>query len=190
MKKILFLLLMMCPVLAYSQGLVNFKLQPNASFKTSTGEDFVVVPFEGKTAHEIYQMLRTNVGTYINKASSTLSEVEDASITVFAHSDNLYTMKLLGIPHYWQGNYKLEFRIKDGRVRVSAPYIVNEIYAKDVKSNVRSGNFDYYVNKWFKDGKAKEKELANVNRVENIVNRGINTILGLQGETVKIDEDW
>lgn len=193
MKKLLILLLLVCPILAFAQELVTFKLTPQATFTSASGEDFVVVPFEGKTAHEIYQMLASNVGSVYNDPSKVMSGVDDASIKIRAFSDNLYTQKVLGIPHTWEGYYQLEFRIKDGRVRVSAPHIEDAIRCPSLSSNAIGGNtgsFAHIVKKWFKNGEVKEKEAKNVANVELQMNGAINAILGLSGSTSKVDDDW
>ena len=53
----------------------------------------MVIPFEGKTAHQIYQELASNVGSTFNDPSKVMSEVEDASIKIRAFSDNLVMAK-------------------------------------------------------------------------------------------------
>ena len=55
-----------------AQELVSFKVTPDGNFVSSTGEDFVVVPFEGKNAHQIYQMLASNVGSVYNDPSKVM----------------------------------------------------------------------------------------------------------------------
>ena len=193
MKKFITLLLLVCPILAFAQDLVSFKLTPEGSFTTASGEDFVVVPFEGKSAHEIYQTLASNVGSVYNDPSKVMSGVDDASIKIRAFSDNLYVQKVMGISHAWEGFYQLEFRIKDGRVRVSAPHVERDITCPSLSSNAIGGNksnFPFIVKKWFKNGEVKEKEAKHVANVENQLNGAINAILGLAGSTSKVDDDW
>ena len=87
MKKFLTLILLFCPILVFAQDLVTFKLTPQATFVTASGEDFVVVPFDGKSAHEIYQTLASNVGSVYNAPSKVMNVVEDASIKIRAFSE-------------------------------------------------------------------------------------------------------
>ena len=117
MKKVILFLLLICPFIMSAQELVSFKVTPDGNFVSSTGEDFVVVPFEGKNAHQIYQMLASNVGSVYNDPSKVMSGVEDASIKIRAFSDNIYTKKVMGIPHAFQGFYQIEFRIKNGKLK-------------------------------------------------------------------------
>ena len=184
MKKFLTLILLFCPILVFAQDLVTFKLTPQATFVTASGEDFVVVPFDGKSAHEIYQTLASNVGSVYNAPSKVMNVVEDASIKIRAFSPSFFKQKIIGVPIEFGLYYQLEFRIKDGRVRVSAPYFEDDNEVGDI------GNFAKIVKKWFKNGQVKEKETKTVAGLELYINGIINSILGLTGRTSNIDDDW
>lgn len=192
MKKILLLLLFICPFFVSGQELVSFKVTPDGNFVSSMGEDFVVVPFEGKSAHQLYQMLASNVGSVYNDPSKVMSGVEDVSIKIRAFSDNIYTKKVMGISHPFCGYYQIEFRIKDGRVRVSAPYVEDDIDAPTISNQFggNKGSFRYIVKKWFKDGQLKEKEVPNAVNIESQLNGAINSVLGLTGSASTIDDNW
>ena len=73
MKKLLAMMLMLLPMLAWGQDLANFVLMPDGTYQTKDGNDFVVIPFEGKTAHQIYQELASNVGSTFNDPSKVMS---------------------------------------------------------------------------------------------------------------------
>lgn len=177
-------LILLLPLLAFAQE-VAFKLTPQATFVTENGEDFVVVPFEGKDAHQIYQTLASNVGSLFNDPSKVMSGVEDASIKVRAYCSTLCQKKVL-LTFNGGGYYQLEFRIKDGRVRVSAPYVENQI-AFDSQP-ISYGDFPTIVSKWYKKGELKDKNKKDVMLVELQLNATINGILGL-GQN-KNEEDW
>ena len=121
-----------------------------------------------------------------------MSGVEDASIKIRAFSDNIYTKKVMGIPHAFQGFYQIEFRIKDGRVRITAPYVEDSLDAPSISNQFggNKGSFRHIVGKWFKNGKLKEKEAPNASNIELQLNGAINGILGLSGSTSKVDDDW
>lgn len=175
--------------MAMAQDLVTFKLTPQSTFTSESGNDFVVIPFEGKTAHQIYQVLASNVSSLYNNPSKVMTGVEDASIKIRALSDNMYTNKFMGASGHVPAYYQLEFRIKDGRVRVSAPYIEDtatfHMYGSD-----NEGAFRRVSKKWFKNGEVKEKNKGQVAEVENNLNTLINSILGLIGSSVTADDDW
>lgn len=194
MKKLLLFFFFWCSLILNAQSPVEFHLTPEGTFVTNDGKDFAVVEYEGKNAHQLYQMMAANVGSVFNDPSKVMSGVDDVSIKIRAFCDNLYTQKVLGIPHMWEGYYQLEFRIKDGKVRVSAPSIEYEIKCPSLKPSGNltgtTSNFPFIVKKWFKNGEPKEKELKNIQNVEVQMNYPINAILGLVGSTSKIEEDW
>lgn len=193
MKKILTILLVFIPFIGFAQNLVNFKLDSDASFISPDEKDFIVVPFKGKNAHQIYKMLASNVGTVYKDPSKVMSGVDGASIKIRAFSRQLFTQKVLGISHAWEGYYQLEFRIKDGRVRVSAPIVEESIMAPTLEQNVfvaHKGWFPALVKKWFKNGAPKEKDLQKIEEVQTEMNGLINAILGLAGTTSTVGDDW
>ena len=185
MKKILTLLLLVFPIFAIAQEKVSFKLTPQANFVTTSGEDFVIVPFEGKSAHEIYQILTSNVVSVYTDASEVMNGVNDELIKIRGFFP-VYIKKVLGVSQPWGGYYQLEFRIKDGRVRVSAPFVEDDIsfglYGTD--------SFSQVVKKWYKNGEVKKKEAKHVELIEIQMNGTINAILGLLSAPTKVDDDW
>ena len=191
--KNLLLILLLFPFFLNAQELVYFKLTPNATFVSESNENFVIVPFEGKNAHEIYQILASNVGSTFNDPSKIMTSVQDASIKIRAYSDNIYLKKIgLGMVLVFKGYYQLEFRIKDGRVRVSAPLVEEEIDGPPTTlgNGIGEYSFSKLVNTWFNNGEIKKKEKQNVINLETELNSVINTILGLIGSTKQVEEDW
>ncbi|MDE5596133.1 MAG: hypothetical protein K2I89_11275, partial [Muribaculaceae bacterium] len=154
MKKLLAIVMMMLPILAWGQDFANFVLMPDGTYRTEDGKDFVVIPFEGKTAHQIYQELASNVGSIYNNPSKVMSSVEDASIKIRAFSNDLIRISLLGLGQSLGGYYQLEFRIKDGRVRVSAPIIEETMWIDGPIART----FPKEVKGYFKNGELKDKK--------------------------------
>lgn len=189
MRKLIAFVLMLLPMFAEAQQLANFVLMPNGTYQTEDGKDFVIIPFEGKTAHQIYLELASNVGSTFNDPSKVMSGVEDASIKIRAHSDDLIRNRLMGLAQSMGGYYQLEFRIKDGRVRVSAPYIEEEV-GFWMNGNYNSNKFEWFVKKHFKDDKLKEGKRKEdydivVAKMNNIIKRILYTST-VQDAT----EDW
>lgn len=177
MKKLIMTLLMFLPAFALAQNVVDFVLKPDGTYQTKDGQDFIIVTFEGKNAHQIYQELASNINATYNDPSKVMSGIEDASIKIRAHSDDLIRGKFIG----WQsmgGYYQLEFRIKDGRVRVSAPYIEEEVGFWSNGSHF-TNKFKWFVKKHFKgenlkDGKWKENYEIVVYKMNETINRILN----------------
>ena len=65
MKQVLFLIaLCFVSLSANSQQKIDFHLSQTGDFLTGDGEDYVVIPFEGKTAHDIFmEIVQTLVST-------------------------------------------------------------------------------------------------------------------------------
>ena len=191
MKKFITLLLLVCPILAFAQDLVSFKLTPEGTFTTASGEDFVVINFEGKSAHEIYQTLASNVGSVYNNPSKVMSGVDDASIkirSIIPVSQKIDKIFMLGdVLIEVNGYMQYEIRIKDGRVRVAAPYIENDIWIE----GGASGNFRNLVSQWFKHEKKEKKRIENEKKIAELemrVNSVINSVLGLNKN--QDDDNW
>lgn len=170
---------MLLPLIADAQEMVHFILKPNGTYQTEEGNDYVIINFEGKTAHQIFQELASNVASTYNNPSKVMSTVEDASIKIRAYSDDIiYGMPFGYIkiqPH--GGYYQLEFKIRDGRVRVSAPFIEDELEWFDYQSKRSKLSFRTTVKKFFKDGVLQEKKKKYYDHAVYKMNNTINKIL-------------
>lgn len=190
MKYVLIALLafIMLPINIGAQELSNFILLSDGTYKTADGKDYMIIPFEGKSAHQIYQELASNVGSTFNEPSKVMSCVEDTSIKIRALSRLWYAGKILGTVLGYEGHYQLEFRIRDGRVRVSAPIIENPVYSFGSKDRTPA-NYGKLVSRWFKKGELKEGDKYKYDTVVHEMNRIINSILyatAIQDDT----EEW
>jgi len=188
MKKNLLLMMVLGFICLVSNAQTKefFHVTPDGTFATDEGNDFVIVQYEGKNAHQIYQELAANVGSVYNNPSKVMSSVEDVSIKIRALDDFL-TNSTMGIPvGTWQGYYQLEFRIKDGRVRVEAPqiepYFHDSNYMKPRKSYLK------YVKGIFKNGEVKQSKKKEYIRLNSMMNNVINVILGTMKS--KEEQDW
>lgn len=191
MRKVIAMMLMLLPMLAGAQGVVNFVLTPNGTYQTEDGQDFIVVPFEGKTAHQIYQELATNVGSTFNNPSKVMSGVEDASIKIRAYSDEIVYYKPFGYIYTFPfgGYYQLEFKIKDGRVRVSAPFVESTLEYRNTDGKLLTVSFKEAVGKLYKNGSLQEKKAKYYYSSMNKMNNVVNSIL-CASKNQEETEDW
>ena len=180
-RKFLALLLLLMPVLVNAQDLALFKLNQFGQYTAENGDDYIVIPFEGKTSHQIYQELASNVSSLFNNPSKVMTGVEDASIKIRAFSDDLIRIKILGLAQSLGGYYQLEFKIKDGRVRVSAPMIEETMWIDGPTART----FTKEVKGYFKNGELKEKKAQDYKIVVAKMNAIVNSILG----STKSEED-
>lgn len=184
MKKLFSLIFLLLPAILNAQNMAVFTLNQYGEYQSSEGDDFIIIPFDGKTAHEIYQELASNVGSLYNEPSKVMSTVEDASIKIRAFSNDLIRVSVLGLKSSFGGYYQLEFLIKDGRVRVSAPLIEETLWS----GSPTQRSFFKEIKKYFKDGKLKENKESDYTVVVTKMNTIINTILGTT--KTKEEKNW
>ncbi len=170
------MLLCLTAFIANAQNPVNFKLTTSGAFASEDGQDFIVVTFEGKTAHQIFQMLCVNVSKLYKNPKEVMSVVDDASISVRGYDSKVTYIKDLIQTYDVGGYYKLDFEIKDGKVKVNAP-VIEENLVRSI-NQAKEKNYSRMINSWVKDGAFKEKFLKQVEYTEYVQNNLINTILG------------
>lgn len=189
MKKIIISLLLTIFAIGRLQAQetsVNFQLQQDGTFLTEKGDTYQVIEFDGLSAHEIYQKLCTNAAGIYNNPNAVLSKVEDSSIKVRAIANDLVMGKIKVWSH--DAYYQLHFKIKDGRVRIEAPLIENELIPLGARDQT-SCWWPKYAAKWLKDEKSREKNITRILRVEIEMNGIINAILGTNVSKQQQDED-
>lgn len=172
---------------ASSQSLVKFVLTPEGKYVTPEGEDFIVVPFEGKTASDIYSELLDNI-TAINRAPFEIAEsIIPSLLVVHVKTDDIIRNRSLGKSYSMGGEYLVEIKIKDGRVRVAAPRVGPYAGPHFVE-------FVWFVKNHFnKKGEFKdEKRQQDFEEVQARVNREVNLLLNLKAAHTKQveEEDW
>ena len=169
---------------------VDFKLQSDGSFRTIDGEDYVVIPFEGKSAHDLFVTLTSNATSIYNDVSNVMNTVQDNIVKIrgFAGSGKIFPY-ITFCNFSVEGYYQLVFKIKDGRIRVSAPLV--EDYANMTGGNPKSLPVSYsgMVAKHLfdKNGTIKKKRVNDVASIEAYLNSIINRILA---QSAQIEEEW
>ena len=104
MKKILIILATLLPLIAGAVEPVQFRLTPAGLYETSTGEDFIIVPFEGKSAAQIHEELIKNMREIYGHDFDRFVHVNDEhTIGVRALGDSLYVSKVFGVMRSWEG---------------------------------------------------------------------------------------
>lgn len=189
MKKLLAIVMMVLPMLVGAQtgNDVWFEMQPDGSFLTKDGKEYVVVEYDGKTAHELYQMIAANIGSVYNDPSQVMSGVEDVSIKVRAIYPNILTKKLI-FNFDGRAYYQIEFKFKDGKIRIDAPYI-EETVIFDTQPP-KSDNFYRIISKWYNKGELKDKNKVEYNVLNIKVNTPIRLILNPSGSDQKENDNW
>lgn len=198
MNKIFFICLtslMICLGTQAQDRKVDFKLQPNGTFLSEDGSDFIVIEFDGMTAEELHSMVKNNVMSLYNSPKDVMSESGNNVITIFAIEKNIWQVKSLGATGIYGGHYKLVFKFKDGRIRIDAPTIDNKLEMTDgAFTNTIGIPSSVDLSKTAKKlcNSKKEKDKLKKASLESIVNNPINYLLGLSQSQKHndSDDDW
>ena len=184
MKKALFICgFLMLVMSSFSQKEVEFFLQSNGSFLTADSSDYVVVPFEGKTASELYSMVKSNAMSLYRDTKEVMSEDENVAIKICELKnidENLY--------YDYYGDCSFLFQFKDGKIKVDAPSVSNQVYDKESKSYK---SFYFHVRSLFtREGTVKPRKLKHKLRIEDSINYSINYLLGFYQKNTDKDNNW
>ena len=116
MKK-LFLLLALIPVFVNAQ---KFELTINGLVDSQNPDnDYIVIPFEGKTQKEIYDLALSAVGKSFISPKERVSNVEYSQININGIIPNVTYISRLGLKLYFDLYYNLIFEFKDGRMKIN-----------------------------------------------------------------------
>lgn len=184
------ILLFLC-VSINSQTIVKFNLKPNGTFLADDEKSFVVVEFNGKTAQELYSMVKSNVMTLYNSPKTVMSENEPNSLSIRALSGVIHeTYKLGGGFVSYKAYYNLVFHFKDGRIKVDAPVIDGNLNVNATGVPIPK-TFVSLVDDWFdKKGNVKNKSEKNKKKIEATFNYPINYLLGNYKDNNQSEENW
>ncbi len=186
----MFLVVMGSIVYADAQELVEFKLQRSGVFLTTAGEDYAVVEFQGKSAEELYTMVKDNVSEYYENPEDILTE-EDNKLTVRGGCKDFVMWNFMMVATQFGAFYDLTFRFKDGRIRIDAPVVEDELIATaSVLKKGTSASFKTMLGSFYKNGDWKEKAKPKIIQIENYINTTVNQLLGLIKSETADDDDW
>lgn len=98
----------------------------NLSIDSIPHQDYYVINFPNKTAKELYDMVRSHVVDFYEQPDKVTSGMEGVSIVINGYEDRLvhyYYEKTL--EYSGSINYRLQFKFKDGKIRVEIPTITS-----------------------------------------------------------------
>ncbi len=169
----------------------DFHLTSNGTFEAEEGKNYVIVEFEGKTAQELYTMVKGNILKLYKNPKNVMSENEPSSITIRAITHTLHSNYGIGGFQNYSSYYNLCFHFKDGRIKVDAP-IADSKLVVDASGTPIPKTFVGLVGDWFaKDGSRKPKKENNIQKIEFAFVYPINYLLGYYKEDPsETDEDW
>ena len=189
MAKSLLLLMALMPLVCFGQ--INFKLNGSGCFEAQDGKDYIVVTCEGKTAHELYDIVRINVGKTFNSPKTVMSVVEDKSIAILAISENFIAESTFLATENYKCDFNLQFDFKDGKIKVGAPALGELKWFKSAIDLLKYGNENsasVIISKKFfdKKGKAKKKKIKDIEKIEARFNALLNALVAIP----TANDDW
>ena len=149
-KKILFSFVISLFCVSVNAQDIKLVLNDSCEFVSQDGKSYIVLEYPGKTAHDIYDGILTNVVKYFNDAKNVTNSVPDKAISVRAFSDNL-------IEYCWWKEPKKFTLGKAALAYVTAGISLAVDAAKTgslYNSDFKMAGF-YKLNIEVKDGKAK-----------------------------------
>lgn len=88
--------------------------------------DYIVVPFEGSSQTEIYNLALSAVGKHFVSPKDRISKVEYSQLNINGIIPNVTNLNRMGMKLYFDLYFNLIFEFKDGRMKINGP-IINDI---------------------------------------------------------------
>lgn len=150
----------------YSQS-IKLELNDSCEFVTSDGKSYFIAEYPGKTAHEIYEGIYTNIVKTYNDAKNVTNSVPDKIISVRAFSDHL-------IDYCW---WKEPKKLTLGKAALAYVTVGVSLAVDGLTSgSFYNGDFSvagyYKLNIEIKDGRAK---------IDMPIMDGISSVIDLNG---------
>ena len=167
----------------------GFTITADGYYRAPDGKDYIVYPFEGKSASEIYSLICTNVARVYNSPKRVMSSVENTSVAIHAYADDiLYQKSYLGIKFFYEGTYNLLIEIKDGRVKVNAPSFGMQTGQSETINRIKTA--EKILSDFFdKNGRVRENRTVWKIYAERRINGIYESLLGLDNQG-KTNNDW
>jgi len=191
-KQVCLLLALVFSIGLNAQNIVNFSLSSDGTFSTEDKKTYSVVEYKGKTAQELYNMIKANVLTLYNTPKNVLNEIEPTNITIRAVSNVLHSTFGFGSGFTeYAAKYTLVFQFKDGKKRVNAPEIDSDLIV-NASGIPCPKTFISLIDDWFdKNGCVKKRKQENVLKIEVQFNYLINYLLGnFEKKEQPEEENW
>lgn len=177
MKKIgLLFYLMLCFVGLNAQTNIKLELNDSCDFVSTDGKTYIIVEYPGKTAHEIYDGIYTNIVKIYNDAKDVTNSVPDKAISVRAFSKRL-------INYCW---WKEPKKFTIGKAALAYVTAGVSLAVDAVKAgNLSNGDYSmagfYKLNIEIKNGKAK---------IDTPIIDGISAITYIDGSKTLNTSEW
>lgn len=145
----------------------QFKIQWDASFKKDGENNFYVVDFGRKSAHQLYMDVLSHIASIYRNPEYVTSKVEDRSIVINGYADEITSFKNRYNHYYLVGlKYRLELQFKDGKIRVDAPTTI-DVYAESSSNINKYSEYASTTSGLYYMFEAKKTVLDDINKYIN-----------------------
>lgn len=153
------------------QTTFEFKMQWDASFKKDGEDNFYVVNFGRKSAHQLYMDVLSHIASIYKNPDYVTSKVEDRSIVINGYASEIAYFKDSWGDYYSAGfKYRLELQFKEGKIRVNAPTTL-DVYAEGTSKIKKFSDCALSTDGLFYLFEAEKKNMLNE------INKYINTLI-------------
>lgn len=104
---------------------VNFRIQPDATFKTLQGNDYAVIEVPEKSKKGLYNAILIAVNSLYVSPNVEITKVEDNAITIKGYKSKFESVHFI-VYASSDLTYTLQFQFKAEKIRIDAP-IIREI---------------------------------------------------------------
>lgn len=187
MKKILSVAFLLVSIFANAQYISNLKMNYDGNFTTQDGKEYDVAMFEGKSATELFEMVRKHVSLAFNSPKDVESNIDDKIISIYGYAPDCTNYTHL-IRYSLSFHYSLKFQFKDGKIKIEVPKIIGVDGPKNSHYRFLQTIFKF-ENIYNKEGilSEKPKKRQFVARIEDYFNNLINNIINGNKQA---NEDW
>lgn len=192
MKKIVFVFLFLASAISVkAQSEIYFKLNSDGEFYINENKVDTVLDFPGQSAQQLYSKVKSSLLKVYNNPDVVMSENEPVSLSVFSLVEDWCTVNPTLSGWVWySSNYTLLFHFKDGRIKIDAPKVNDELLYHGYSAPFIT-SFHTLIQKWCKDERTYKKHKDKIGVIEAAVNIAILQVAkDLIQNTTEEAEDW
>jgi hypothetical protein len=178
-------ILMLLVFIAINTSAQTFELTARGFVdSTNIKNDYIIVPFEGKSQCEIFNLALAAIGKNFVSPKDRISKVEYSQINLNGTITAVTYLNRMGMKLYFDLYYNLILEFKDGRMKINGP-IINDIvrdapfgdkHHMFLTETERGSAISGHKALFKKNGKVNEKK--HKENIEKAINTFISRVIG------------
>ena len=169
-------LLLLCIIFSISasaQENIYFNLKSDGAFYINESKVDTILTFPGLSAQQLYNKVKSSLIKVYNNPDVVISENAPISLSVFPLVSDWCRINPIGNGFvYYSSNYTLLFHFKDGRIKIDAPKVNDELHCSGSGLPL-TRSFTDLIGRWNKTEKTYAKNKAHMDAIEAAVNLAI-----------------